>query len=464
MKQIMFIFITGAIGALSMAPFSFPPAIMLGIAVLFNKAQKSKSWRNSASMGFMFSLGYFGFSLYWIGNALLVEGNQYWWAWPLAVSGLPIILSLFTATALSLHFFIKSKTSYALSAIMFIILLFLSELARGYLFTGFPWNLYGYTWINIIQIAQVASLYNIYLLNLFTIFWSVAIATVASCNAKKSTKIIFLSLMILSFAFSYMYGETRIISHNQNQDKNKNNVIVIQPNIPQSEKWDNEKRPDHYLQMLEMSRAQNKSYKDTTLIVWPETAIAQDILSTDWTLKRLKETLQTYQGNVYLLTGALRYENEKYYNSIVVFNKNAQMIQIYDKSHLVPFGEYMPLSNIFDIAPIVGFSGFEKGRPRTKIEIEKALSFTPKICYEIIFPEKQKLTTNYIVNVTNDAWYGTSPGPYQHLVQTQFRAIESNTPIIRAANTGISAIVTPIGTIHARAPLNQQLRIGENNK
>lgn len=457
MKQLSLVFLIGAMSALSMAPYNFTPAILIALGLLYVKAEKSSSGRYSALLGFIFSLGYFGFSLSWIGNALLVEDNPYWWAWPLAVSGLPIILSTFNALALYLHFIIKQKTSKPLSAISFVILMTLAEMARGTLFTGFPWNLFGYTWISVMPIAQIAGLYNIYLLSSLTIFWAVSLGYYANCQTTKISKNITLTFAITSFIMCYIYGLNKIQAspiHHINA-----NIVLVQPNIKQSEKWDNNKRQKHFADIIELSRATINDSKEATLIVWPETAIAQDILNAPWAINMIRETLQSYENEAFLITGALRYKDKKYYNSIVTFNKNAEIIEIYDKSHLVPFGEYMPLSNIFDIAPIVGFSGFEKGKENKKITLSDKLSFTPKICYEIIFPEKETLISDMIINVTNDAWYGVSAGPYQHLVQTKFRAIETQKTVIRAANTGISAIITPLGFAEKSIELNKRATI-----
>lgn len=454
MKHLIFVFILGALGALSMAPINFPPAILIGIAVLYQKAQKSTSWRYSALIGFIFSLGYFGFSLYWIGNALLIENNPYWWAWPLAVSGLPIILSLFTAISLSAHYFIKIHTSNIISVLSFIIIMSLSEIARGTFFTGFPWNSYGYTWISVMPVAQVANLYNIYLLTALTVFWAASLGYFSSCQSQKKSKIILLLISIISFSSAYLYGTHQI--SNYKLKTLQADIIIVQPNVKQSDKWNNDKRPRNFSEIIKLSRSPKDSNKDTTIIIWPETTIAQDILNAPWAINMIKEALNTYSNNVFLITGALRLKDNKHYNSIITFNKSAEIINIYDKSHLVPFGEYMPLSNIINIAPIVGFSGFEKGKQQDQISLNKNLSFNPKICYEIIFPKNNAKKTDFIVNVTNDAWYGDSAGPYQHLVQTQFRAIETHKPVFRAANTGISAFISPLGHVEKAISLNKK--------
>lgn len=462
MKHIIFIFVIGALASLSMAPTSFPPAILLGLAILYQKLENSTSCKRSAVLGFTFSLGYFGFSLSWIGNALLVEGNPYWWAWPLAISGLPIILSCFTAAATATHFYIKKHTTKIISTASFVILITASEIARGHLFTGFPWNLYGYTWIKTMPIAQVASLHNIYLLSALTIFWAALLGFCASCKIDKIQKTISLIIILSSFSVAYVFGTNKI--QNYKPIKTDTDIIIVQPNIKQSEKWDNTKRPKHFASLIELSRNKTNANKKNHLIIWPETAIAQDILNAPWATNMIKEMLNSYPNDAYLITGALRNERNSHFNSIVTFNGDAEIVNIYDKSHLVPFGEYMPLSNIIDISPIVGFSGFEKGNKVKKMKINEQISFTPKICYEIIFPDTENHYTDFIINVTNDAWYGNSTGPYQHLVQTQFRAIEQRKTVLRSANTGISAIINPLGYITKKQNLLEGGVIREDEK
>lgn len=160
--------------------------------------------------------------------------------------------------------------------------------------------------------------------------------------------------------------------------------------------------------------------------------------------------LDSYPGKAYLITGALLYNqtNEHYYNSIIIFDNNADIIATYNKHHLVPFGEYMPFDDLLKISPIVGFSGFKQGSGQKTLQTQEGLRFLPYICYEIIFPNNNinpSSPPDILLNSTNDGWYGDSSGPYQHLVQAKFRAIETGIPLLRSANTGISAIVTPLG-------------------
>ncbi len=456
MKKFIFLFALGAFASLSMAPTNFWPALFLGLSVLYICVSRTPKTLGAALHGFAFSLGYFGFSLSWIGNALLVEDNPYWWAWPLAISGLPLILSLFTFVFCTIHKKICKQRNDIFTLISFTIALFLTDYARGHLFTGFPWNLYAYTWITAPPIAQIAGIWNIYLLNGLTIFWALCPAFILCNKNKTPERIFFICLTITSFIAAYTYG-TNQINYAKEPDGEQFEITIAQPNIKQSEKWKPENRANNFISLLELSKYNQKTNAKVKAhyIIWPETAISQDLINSPWVIEYISKMLSEYPNPAYLITGALRRKNNNYFNSIIVLNNQGETINTYDKSHLVPFGEYMPLSNIFDIAPIVGFTGFQKGTPNITLDMPEGIKITPLICYEIIFPDKIT-ASDLIINTTNDAWYGDSAGPYQHMVQTQFRAIEANTPIARAANTGISGFITRNGNLIKKSTINSK--------
>lgn len=461
----IYLFALGAFGALSMAPANLWPTLFIGLSGLYFFITKAPTPFKAGLYAMIFALGYFGFSLSWIGNALLVEGNPYWWVWPLAVSGLPIILSLFPATVCFVYKFVSMRwekdQNSALNYIAFCLCLSLADYARGHLFTGFPWNLYGYTWTDILPIAQLVSISDIYILNIATIFWAVFPAFIITSPYKNQKKLLATTLIIASFTIAYVFGQARIDNYEE-KFLPSTQVIVVQPNIKQSEKWKPENRAKNFLQLVKMSEYNDTSEVENTIIIWPETAISQDILNSKWAMEKIKSLLSNYPDTAVLVTGALLFdpETKAYNNSIITLNDAAEITSQYDKKHLVPFGEYIPLSNIFDIAPIVGFTGFRKGA-RTNIQrLPSGASYAAVICYEIIFPHFTRFFNikrpDFIINVTNDAWYGDSAGPYQHMVQAKFRAIESGIPIVRSANTGVSIIFNPIGKV--------QNSIGLSNK
>lgn len=447
----IFLFALGGISSLAMAPTNFWPALFIGLGILYACIRRSETARTGGALGFMFSLGYFGFSLSWIGNALLVEGNPYWWAWPLAVSGLPLILSAFTFTGIYLYKRILKNFPQIpiINYLLFVTTLFFIDYARGNMFTGFPWNLYGYTWIDHLEIAQTAKLWNVYLLNGLTILWATSVPFIVCKNTKALQKAIITALSLSTFTGAYFYGHNAL-QHKKNDGEQGISISVVQPNIAQSEKWKQENRVKNFLSLLELSKYTPENPKPMAkehYIIWPETAISQDLMNSEWVWRYIEKTLSEYPQPTYLITGTLRQEREDLYNSIIIINNNAEIVHTYNKAHLVPFGEYMPFRDIIDISPVTNFKGMEKGTKEQRIyTTPKNTKLSLLICYEVIFPEPSA-QTDIIINVTNDAWYGDSAGPHQHLVQSRFRAIENNQIVIRSANTGISAIIDRYGRI-----------------
>ncbi len=471
MRKFLFIFLIGALASYAMAPTNYLWSLFIGLSLLFVLVFHSKDAFAAFGYAFVFSLGYFGLGLSWIGNALLVEDNPYRWAWPIAVSGLPLILSLFPAFACAIHKAICKDKNNVWAYLSFCFFLSVSEFARGHLFTGFPWNLYGYTWISVMPIAQLASLSNIYLLTAITIIWATFPGYLLKGSEGKSVKMFLSLLLVLSFSLAYMFGSNRINSE-QNDVPQDVSFVIVQPNIEQSQKWKKSKIAENFMSMIEQSKFQDTTTGDVSgsyLVVWPETAVSQGLMNAPWAMIEIRNMLNSYPSESYLITGALRIDEDKdkgtFHNSMVVFDSEAEIIGTYDKSHLVPFGEYMPLSNIIDIAPIVGFTGFEKGDGQNLMTLPNDIKMGALICYEVIFPRyvasENNEKPNFYVNVTNDAWYGDSAGPHQHLVQTQFRAIESERSIIRSANTGISAYINSTGMIVNSIPLNDKNAINQ---
>tara|TARA_B100001989_G_scaffold236663_2_gene198752 strand:- start:1798 stop:3261 length:1464 start_codon:yes stop_codon:yes gene_type:complete len=444
-------FILGAATSFAMAPYYIVPLIFLGLSGLYILLDLSSTRLTAALTGYCFGLGYFGFGLSWIANALLVEGNAYAWAWPLAVAGLPALLSFFPAFgALCIKRFcdLKKVTGF----FGFVFFLSISEWLRGNILTGFPWNLFAYTWGENLEVIQIISLADVYLLNILTIFWCATLGYLISTSQSKTIKITLTALCLLSFVGNYYFGTQRL-NKNPTQYNEHIKLVLVQPNIKQSEKWQKEKIVQHYENNLALihEALKKENGKDDVYIFLPETAFPPFVTQDPQAKAMLAEVLTTYEGNVTLIAGVLRYNPDKdqYFNSIVAFDKNAGIVNIYDKHHLVPFGEYIPFNEIVNIAPIVGFNGFQSGIGPEIKETETGFSYIPVICYEAIFSKAfsslRHKDKKLIVNVTNDGWYGKSAGPYQHLVQTKFRAIENNVPLLRVANTGVSGLFDNLG-------------------
>lgn len=452
--KILLAFVLGLISALVQAPYNLIPLLFIGLSGLYVLISTATKKRHSFFIGYTYMLGYFGLGLYWIGNALLVADNPYWWAWPLSIAGLPIILGIFAAIACIIHTKFFSSTSWT-SYFGFVGLLSISEWARGNLFTGFPWNLFGYSWSFSLAMMQSVSLINIFDFTFLTILWASVLGYLLLTQDQRNTKITISLCAILSLLGFYIYGMQRLQSSETKYNKDFR-IVIAQPNVNQGEKWKREKIIQNFENLVVQSQnsgLQINTPLKATYIIWPETSFPYAILGNTQGKNVISNMLHTYQENSYVIGGTLRYEpqNDFYFNSIVLLNKYSNTLDTYNKNHLVPFGEYMPMSNIIDIAPVVGFKGFETGDGYRPTKTPEGLSYFPLVCYEIIFPNlinsENISNTDFIVNTTNDGWYGISAGPYQHLAQAQFRAVETGLPVARAANTGISTLIDPYGRI-----------------
>lgn len=264
-------------------------------------------------------------------------------------------------------------------------------------------------------------------------------------------------LFITNLAYGYIRLQTPTMSYEENV------VRIVQPNIAQEEKWDPQKTIRNLETLVQLSQSEDADQADTTYIIWPETALSESLLQYPEIRQVIQAAFNGYQNDVYLLTGWLRREDKAdkvhYFNGLAVLDRDLNPLALYDKSHLVPFGEYIPLQNILPLSPFVQMEGFTAGEGVTNISIGNGPAFSPLVCYEIIFPGAVKPSgkkTGWLVNVTNDAWYGDSPGPYQHFAQSRFRAIEEGIPVVRAANTGISGVIGPLGRTVYQSALSRR--------
>lgn len=442
-----------------MAPANWWFVLFAALPAYYIALAHAQGKRAAFAYGWLFGFGYFVFSLYWIGNALLVEGNPYKWAWPLAVAGLPAVLALYWGLgALFIHKFFKLDRLSGWFGFVGTIALF--EWFRGHLFTGFPWNLFGYTWQNHLELLQILGLVDVYTLTLLTILWA-SVPAVLAFGGRKALRIPG-AIAIISFALVHGYGLFCLRAY---PDELREDVVVrvIQPNIDQAEKWQPELQAAHFNTLLRLSENSGQIGTDKTVIlVWPETAFTYRYVNDPAAMEALRSAMATYSGEAKLLSGLLWRdpETKKYANSLVMIDKDARLSNIYNKHHLVPFGEYIPFQKYIPLAPIARFSGFETGPGPARLSLSDTLTYSPQVCYEAIFPNtlypQDAARPDFIVNVTNDAWYGDSPGPYQHFVQAQFRAIEGGVTMIRSANTGVSAVIGPSGHILSKGNLMQE--------
>ncbi len=477
-------FLAGLLLNLALPPFDFFAVGFISFPVLLwliEGAEPSASARGflrtypAAVVGWFFGFGYFLGGLWWLGNALLNAGNEFLWALPLAIFGLPAALAFFFSFACIIARMLGGSNLGAAASLAFGI--GITEWLRGFVFTGFPWNGIGLTIMPSPALMQSASVFGIVGMNMLAVF----VFALPGCFAI-SRRLRWLGpiLAVLLFGAHAGFGIWTLREAPQETPTgDAKTARIVQPSIPQSEKWDNEERDRIFSTYLKMTRELPEEGKPVpSLVIWPETAVPFIFTDRPDALGAIGEALSDGQT---LLAGTVRQEGVRengdelrYYNSIIAINSNGEIVDAADKVHLVPFGEYLPFGDILQsigINQIVSTpGGFSAGARMHMFALPGLPSILPMICYEIIFPgapEKSKDRPQVIVNATNDAWYGRTPGPYQHFRLAQIRAVESGIPIIRSANNGVSGFIDSHGRVVAALDLdvvgNLDAPIDQNN-
>lgn len=445
LKKSLLLFILGFISAFSFAPYFIFPILVVGLSLLMYVINKAQTKKQIALFAFSFGAGLGMSSLSWISHALLIDEGHFVFFIPFVLLGLGSFLGLFFMVPALAASFTKPGIYRWLSFAGWFTLF---EWIRSWFLTGFPWNLTGYIWADFPPMIQIASVVGTYGLSLITLLAFTSFALWPKKNfIYTSIAILFLcyaggSLRIYEGAHDFVWGVK---------------LRLVQPNIAQTLKWDPQKADENFSKLLALSRYNNE---EITHVIWPESAVPFLLEKNETERLRLMSAVR--QGGT-LITGALRVvdmSQKQLANSIFIVDDLAHIKGYYDKSHLVPFGEYVPLRGILPFDKIVPInSDFVSGKGPETIFIPKAPSASMLVCYEAIFPHEiinPKKRPGWILNVTNDAWYGLSAGPYQHLAITQLRAVEEGLPLIRATNNGISAIINPYGQIISSLALNTE--------
>ncbi len=414
--------------ALGQAPFNFPWLAIVALPLLLWLLGKTCCRKGGFAVGWGAGLGYFGLTLSWIIEPFLVDAERYGWMAPFALGLMAGGMALFWG----LGFALSQRWPNALVLAGFWTL---AELLRSYIFTGFPWALMAYNWVET-PVIQAASLIGVHGLGFLIVLAGGLLL------GKRSAV-----LAVLIMAGLTGYGLWRLQTP---LEETGLTVRLIQPNAVQSQKWDPAYIPVFYQRQLALSASIGKP----DIVIWPEAAIAY--LPDEQPVVRSQITMAA-QAPVIL--GARRRDAEGVYNSLFMLNEDSSIEDVYDKYHLVPFGEYMPLQGLAKkwglkgLAEQMGASNSFGTGPKI-LSGEGVPPFLPLICYEAIFPQGVAgPRPEWLVQITNDAWFGERSGPYQHLAQARVRAIEQGLPLARAANTGISAMVDPLGRITASLPL-----------
>jgi apolipoprotein N-acyltransferase len=460
----------GATAALSLPPAGLWPALIAGLGVLIwlldgvarQRGTLKRRLASAALVGWSFGFGYFVTSLYWVGFAFLVDAPTFAMFMPLGVAALPAGLALFWAAAAAVAIVLWQPGGPG-RAVILAVALAAGEWLRGHLFSGFPWNAPGYAAGALDGLAQGSAFVGLYGMTLLVLLWAGLAAVLATETVNRRT-LLAVGIVLATAPLAWAAGHWRLATATSATFDDMT-LRIVQANIPQADKWRAERRDEIVSAHLELSTAGGLA--GVTHLVWPESAVPMLIDEAPAARDRLVRMLPRHTT---LLLGALRREVEgpvpRVYNSLFALSGSGEITARYDKWRLVPFGEYLPLETLLrpmglrKLVPLpLGFSA--GGAPRT-VAIEGTPPFAPLVCYEAIFPRTlidRDSRPDWMLNVTNDGWFGRTAGPYQHLEQARFRAIEEGLALVRAANTGISAVIDPYGRVLQRLQLGEAGRI-----
>ncbi|WP_394199385.1 apolipoprotein N-acyltransferase [Litoreibacter albidus] len=427
----------GALGALGQAPWSLWPLALCGFAALIWLYRHTLSAPKAAWIGWAGGAGYFALALFWLVEPFLVDIARHGWMAPFAL--------FFMAGGLALLWAVAFGVARRLGGIIALVALWtVMEMLRSVLFTGFPWATIGHIWSDhaVLQLAAVAGT---------PLLTFVTLVIAAGPSARKPYVGLAISLVVLAAAWGF--GAQRLASH-ETQNTGKT-VRLIQPNAAQHLKW----QPEHIGEFLQRAVNLTAAPSDTApdLIVWPETSVPYPLNDAPQVL----EAITRAAGGQPVIVGGNDRVEDGWRNTLALLGPEGQREQVYHKYHLVPFGEYIPFGEALSKLGIRGLAsrdggGFSKGPGPKLIDLPGIGPALPLICYELIFPRRLRglPRSNVILQITNDAWFGNISGPYQHLAQARLRAVEQGLPLVRAANTGISAVIDPWGRVTAETQLN----------
>ena len=430
------VFVLLGIGvATGQAPLGWWMLAVPALALALLLAHPAPGPRGAFGAGFWLGLGYFGAALHWIVSPFLVDVARHGWMAPFAL--------LFMATGAALFWAAAFWTAHRLAPrSIFVLVLSLAgvEALRSLVLTGFPWALIGHIWVGT-GIAQWSAWVGPHGLTLWTVLLAAGLGAILQDRPWGLAPLVASAVWL-------------VLGPDDGPPPDGPVVRLVQPNAPQDEKWDPDKRQVFFDRLLQSTGEAPRP----DLIVWPETAIPTLL---NWAGPELDLAAEAAQGAP-LIFGINRSEGSRYYNALVLLGQGAVVQAIADKSHLVPFGEYMPFGELLGRFGIEGLAaseggGFSSGTGAGLVEVPGIGTARTLICYEGIFAEEIGTAgprPRLMVLITNDAWFGRAAGPAQHLAQARLRAIEQGLPMVRVANTGISAMIDARGRVTGAIPLN----------
>lgn len=454
-RPIYFAILLGMLTVLALPPLSLLPMVVAGVAGFGWLLGRARNIGDAARIGWGFFFGYYLLGLYWISFSLLTDIDRYWWMIPFSATILPAALGVFGAVIGATTFRLGRSGPVARWAALAGCWT-LVEFSRGFVFTGFPWNLIGSIWIDWTPIAQIASVIGPHGLGFLTVLTAGLPMLWHDFPRRRG---LLVAAMIVPWLGIGLWGMMRLNQPVLMVDHLS--LRLVQPNIDMAEKRDRALAQKNLGTLLRLSNQPPDNGK-RTVVIWPESAIPY-VLSTD--VNARQALMQSLPFGAWLVTGAPYREpvdddNSIFYNSLYILGGNADIVARFDKSHLVPFGEYMPLRQWLPLDAIAaGAIDFSPGQGARFLQPPGLPPLSPLICYEVIFPgavTDPAQRPQWLVNVTNDAWFGHSAGPHQHFAAARMRSIEEGLPLVRVANTGISGVIDPFGRVTAKTRLGEQ--------
>ncbi len=433
--------LAGAAATLALPPAGLTPALVAGLVAFAWLLDGAARMREAFAAAFCFAFGYFAAGLYWVAGSFFVVGGATAVAGPFAALGLAAVLALFLAGPAALAW--RMAPPGLARALALAAALGLGDWLRGHLFTGFPWNLFGYAWLHLPAVEQTAAFWGVYGLGLATLVASLLLATPG--RRARAGALLLLALMAGA-------GWWRLEGAPPVEAAAGPLLRLVQPNIPQSEKWRRRKARAHLDRLLALG--ERAPLPDA--VIWPETAIARVLRADSPLIEALGRRVQSRSG---LISGAPWLAGERIHNSVLAIGPDGRLEGRHDKAHLVPFGEYVPLRGLLGAIKLtVGRKDFTPGPGLSTLALPGLPPFGALICFEAIFPGAVvpgDRPAQWLANLTNDAWFGETAGPHQHFEAVRMRAIETGLPLVRVANTGVSGAVDGHGRRLGRLALGE---------
>lgn len=442
------VFVLGAVSALAMPPSNMWWLFFVTVPLFLFRFGTVTTLAAAFREGWLFGFGYFCVALHWIGYAFLVDAKTYLWMMPFAVGGLAAVMAVYWGLAALVAGFLRR--SHVQPWLTFPLSIAIAEWLRGHLMTGFPWAAPGLAADGMGPVVQAAALVGMPGLTLLVLTWSAALVpfVLRGNLTDRLIALVVIATLPLTFAWGWYVERNTVVTFVPGVM-----VRLVQPHISQDDKWRADNASMVFDRLVAATVAASSSGEKITHVIWPESAVSFLLDESAGAKDVLRRALG--DGKI-LVTGAIRRARREptsdHFTSVLVFDSAANVTGTYDKWRLVPGGEFLPFEWL--LKPL-GFQrlvslpgGFAAGTGPQSLAIAGAGTAGIIICYEAVFPDHLLDNANrptWIINVTNDGWFGMSTGPYQHLAQARMRAIEQGLPLARSANTGISAMIDPLG-------------------